>query len=274
MTYSPTEARAAAAAAFVLDARAVPRDAGGKQMRDFDLVRSDGTIEPLEITMAADQVTRHTWARVGALDRDAPTLTRAWTLGVPTSSPDAAGEPKPFDARDFLIAAEPLLAELERLGVTEFDTVRWIGGAGSAAAAIARLVAFGCDLGISHELSPGETGRIYLGSGPGGWVDPNSVAVAVEAEASKPDNIAKLREPPEARHRHLFVVIDGSTGGAFSAASHGKLGRLPVLAAPITNVWVGASAVVHVATPPSPWVSHAIPEAVFDHPERWIDART
>jgi hypothetical protein len=263
------EQRAAATAAYVLDARAVLRDVGGKQIRDFDLVRADGSVEPLEVTMAADQITRHTWARVEALDRDAPTLTRAWTLGVPTSWPDAAGKPKPFNARDFLVTAEPLLAELERLGITEFDTARWVDGA--AGAVVSQLVVLGCDLGLSHEIRAGETGRIYLGSGPGGFVDPNSVAEAIEVEAAKPDNIAKLREPAIATRRHLFVVVDGSTGGAFSAANHGELGRVPVLRSPITTAWVGASTAVHVATPPDGWISHLIPEEVFEHAERWTD---
>lgn len=133
-------------------------------MRDFDLVRADRSLEPLEITLAADEPTLQTWARVEALDRDCPALKRAWTLSVPTTWPDTSGKPGPFDARDFRLAAEPLLSELERLGISDFDTARWTPDPGPAENVIEQLVALGCDLGMSHELADGELGRIYLGS--------------------------------------------------------------------------------------------------------------
>lgn len=261
------EARAAAAAAYVLGGHAIPRDIGGARIRDFDLLLPGGAIEPLEITLAADEVTRRTWARIDQLDRAARTLTRAWTLAVPTRVIDAAGSVSAFAARDFLASAEPLLHELEQAGITEFDTARWLSAAHPA---VASLVSLGCDLGMSGELALGEVGRIYLSSSSGGWVAPDAVAAAVEAEANKPDNIQKLQASADASRRHLFVVIDGSSSGAFPAASHGSLGRTPVLPDPITTSWVGASENLHVTTPPGDWETHEIPEEVFADPERWI----
>lgn len=265
------EARAAAAVAHALGARAVRRDLGGKQTRDFDLVLPDGSVEPLEITIAADQVVRHTWARINQLDRDAPSLTKAWTVNVPNSVLDSNGRPIPFAARDFLAEAEPLLRELETAGIAELNPTTW-ASAGAAQPAVMRLLGFGCDLGMSHEIAPGEDGRIYLSSGIGGWVDPDLIAEAIEREAAKPDNQAKLSEPAGTRGRHLCVLIDSSTGATFSATSHGDMGRLPVLPPPITTAWALASTTAYSTTPPEQWQAHDTPEEVFANPEKWIDS--
>ena len=265
------EARAAAAVAHALGARAVRRDLGGKQTRDFDLVLADGSVEPLEITIAADQVVRHTWARINQLDRDAPSLTKAWTVNVPNSVLDSNGRPIPFAARDFLAEAEPLLQELETAGISELNPTTW-ASAGAAQPAVMKLLGLGCDLGMSHELATGEDGRIYLSSGIGGWVDPDLIAEAIEREAAKPDNQAKLSEPVGARRRHLCVLIDSSTGATFSATSHGDMGRLPVLPPPITTAWALASATAYSTTPPEPWQAHDTPEEVFTNPEKWVDS--
>jgi hypothetical protein len=59
------QTRAAAAAAFVLGAKAQPCDISPQQgMRDFDLVFDDGHCEPLEVTQHMHEPTRHTLARL------------------------------------------------------------------------------------------------------------------------------------------------------------------------------------------------------------------
>jgi hypothetical protein len=100
----------------------------------------------------------------------------------------------------------------------------------------------------------------------------NIIAEAIEREAAKPDNQAKLSEPVGARRRHLCVLIDSSTGATFSATSHGDMGRLPVLPPPITTAWALASTTVYSTTPPEPWQAHDAPEEVFTNPEKWVDS--
>lgn len=265
------EARAAAAVAHALDARAVRRDLGGRRTRDFDLVFPDSSLEPLEITIAADEVVRRTWARIEQLDRDAPSLTKAWTLDIPNTTLDSGGKRGPFAARDFLAHAEPLLRELEAAGIAEFNPTTW-AVAGTAEQAVTRLLLLGCDLGMSHSIATGETGRIHLTTGIGGWVDPDLVAEAIEQEAAKSDNRAKLSEPANARRRHLCVIIDASMGATLSAGAHGNLGRLPALPPPVTTAWALAGGSAYSTTPPQPWQTHETPEEVFTNPENWIDS--
>lgn len=264
------EERAAAAVAFVLGARAVRRDVGGQQMRDFDLVLPDGSVEPLEITQASNDVTRRTWARIEGLDTAAPTLTRRWVLSVLDQIPGGSSGPVPFPARDLLAAAPRFLAELEKAGILEFTASTWVT-AGQAEPAVVGLVGLGCEFGMSSEVEAGESGRIILESGAGGWLDPNLIAEAVEREAAKPDNVAKLSEPPDARRRHLFVFLHPSTGAAWSVAANEDLGRLPILPSPITTVWVAATEGVHSTTPPEGWAHHGLPDDVYARPEKWID---
>jgi hypothetical protein len=129
----------------------------------------------------------------------------------------------------------------------------------------------GCNFGFSKVPPAGEVARIIPGAPVGGLVGRDSLAWAAEQEACKDDNREKLREPPGAQRRHLFVVVDGSSGTAFSAPSHGMTGRLPELCDPITTVWVAGSYRVLVTAPPGGWEEHLIPREVFDDPDRWIE---
>jgi len=107
--------------------------------------------------------------------------------------------------------------------------------------------------------------------GEGQGEDPHPVR-GDERGACKEDKREKLREPPGAARRHLFVLIDGSSGTAFSAAGHGMTGRVPNLCEPITTVWVaGGGHRLFVATPPGGWEEHTIPEEVFAEPDGWLD---
>ena len=69
----------------------------------------------------------------------------------------------------------------------------------------------------------------------------------------------------------IFGAIDPSSGTVFSAASHGIMGRIPVLLDPITTAWVaGGGTNLFEVMPPAGWRT-IIPPDVFNHPTRWID---
>lgn len=107
--------------------------------------------------------------------------------------------------------------------------------------------------GFSNVPPAGQVARNMPGAPVGGVAGRDSLAWAAEQEACKDDGREKLREPPRARRRHPFVVVDGSSGAAFSAPSHGLIGRLPELCDPITTVWVAGTARVLVTAPPGGW---------------------
>lgn len=77
--------------------------------------------------------------------------------------------------------------------------------------AVGRLARLGCAFGFSHGLVPGEVGSIHAIAGVGGVITQELIPAAIEHEAAKADNQAKLREPKDAKRRHLFVVADSST---------------------------------------------------------------
>ena len=265
------EKRAAAAVAFVLEARAVRRDLGGTRMRDYDLLFDDHPDEPLEVTRFADQVVMNTWARLERADREAPSLARDWTVDVPSKISNASSDEEfVYDVNRFFREAEPALRALEVAGYEKF-TIGLATNDPTIEPALGTLLDLGCNFGLSNVPPAGETARIMPGAGVGGVVGSDLLARAIEQEACKDDNREKLRVPAGALRRHLFVVIDSSSGTVFSAASHGITGRLPNLCEPITTAWVAASHHVYVTTPPGDWEVHTIPQEVFDHPERWID---
>ena len=57
--------------------------------------------------------------------------------------------------------------------------------------------------------------------GAGGVIAPELVTQAVEREAARPDNQAKLAAVPDAKHRHLFVI---HTVESRSLAVHALIG--------------------------------------------------
>lgn len=247
------ERRAAASVAYVLGARATPCDPGGgaTSTRDFDLVFPDASREPLEITRHGNEAVTKTWARVERLDREAPSLRRYWTIDMPASVLNESGEATATDVRRVLREAEPALCALEDAGCYSFDAGRmWRNEA--LAEPLKALLRLGCQMGQSHEVPDGAPGRIYAIAPVGGMVDANQVASAVEAEANKDDNRRKLREPPEARRRHLFVHIDSSAGMTVSAVDYTLDSRVPEVPEPITTAWVaGVRGIVYSVTPPA-----------------------
>src|SRR2546423_3336016 len=92
------EHRAAAAAAFVLGAKAQRRDTGRRNgMRDFDLVFDDGHCEPLEVTQHAHEPTRQTFARLREGAFDANELDHVWMVWIREYWPGADGVDEPYD---------------------------------------------------------------------------------------------------------------------------------------------------------------------------------
>jgi hypothetical protein len=266
------ELRAAAAVAFALGARAQERDPGGgaTSIRDFDLVFTDRSDEPLEVTTYADQAVLQTWSRLERLDREAPSLKRTWALDMPSVETISASKSAATDVDRFMAEAEIALKEIEAAGYERFDAGLIYRDA-TVGEAARRLLRIGCQFGFSHPAPPGESGRIQPGSPVGGVVTPDLVTIGVEAEASKNDNRVKLREPADAQRRHLFVLFDASSGAAFSAVPHTLDSSIPILPEPITTAWVAGSDRVFSVTPPEDWVEYAVPQDVYDHPEKWIE---
>lgn len=266
-----TEARAAAAVAHALNARARRVDPGGGSVssRDFDLVFRDRPDEPLELTSHTDQPVAHTWGRLEALDRDAPSLRRIWAIDMPSSEIDAVGRRGATDVARFMTEAEDALQELEAAGYERFD-LGLIYRDPSVERAVRILASLGCQFGFSHPAEPGQPGRINPGSPVGGLVTAELVTAGVEAEAQKADNQNKLRQPLDAAQRHLLVLFDSSSGASFSAVSYTMESPVPRLPEPITTAWVAGQNRLFSVTPPDGWQEHQVPEEVYLQPERWI----
>jgi hypothetical protein len=157
------ELRAAAAAASVLGAQLIRRDvSGAQQTRDFDLVFSDGSLEPLEVTRHVDQAAYETWERLrrDAGNLPAPSLTRVWTVAAPPSTPTAGGR-QPYDIRRLRRELEPALAQLEQAGITTIELGRVRREQPDAFRSLADL---GVQDGLSRLPQPGEVPHISIGS--------------------------------------------------------------------------------------------------------------
>jgi hypothetical protein len=267
----PLELRAGAAAASVLGAKLIRRDAhSAHQTRDFDLVFADGRVEPLEITRYVDEPALRTWERLrGVTPLAAPSLARTWVLAVPAADFDAGGTRVAYDIRKFVATIESALAALERAGHETINLGR-IQHDSTLARAFQTLVDLGVQDGCSRVPAIGQAPYISFNAPVGGITQADLIASAIEREAAKADNQRKLAQPPGAQRRHLFVVFDGSSGSFFNAVDRGLRGRLPMLPASITTAWAAARGFVLVTTPPDPWQQHAVPQAVFDAPERWL----
>jgi hypothetical protein len=264
------ELKAAAAAACVLGARLIRRDVPPAQkMRDFDLVLSDGSLEPLEVTRCADEEALQTWARIGAGVLAAPSLRRRWLLSVPSSVPVSNGQRAAYDVRAF---KKRIIGALEALEARGCERVDWgrLQREPALRKAFEVLLELRVADGFARPLPARASGHVSLMAAVGGITLPDLIAIGVEREAIEPDNLAKLAAPPQARRRHLFVVFDGSSGSYFNAADRALASRLPRLPAPITTAWVAARSFVLATTPPGPWRHHALPRSVFDEPEKWL----
>ena len=270
------EDTAAAAAAFVLGVKARRIDKGrGQRVRDFDLIFDDD-IEPLEVTQHVHQPTREALARLDAegmgFDKDSPGW---WFVGVPYTHTTPRGTQIPLDVRRCEQELKPLLALLEDLGITRFETAGLFLDDRLRPFADA-MTTLGIDAGQMLPGAKGLAGHVTLIPGGGGAFAADMIADAVEIEANDRGNRNKLAALASAPRRHLFVPIDLSAGLTYSAARQafefGGMPRLPTLPPEITTAWVsvGRNTELLVVTPPAPWEAHRVPLDVRDHPERWI----
>jgi hypothetical protein len=263
-----TEEWAAAAAAFVLGARARPIDVPGGPpgQRDFDLVFPDCTIEPLEVTSNAHAPSRQTSARAAYHSSQPTTLTRTWLLSLPRGTKQAVDV-----AHVRREVVEPLRV-LEAYGTESLYDVSLFDPASPASSAARVVRSLGVTSGVSVAPDDGIP-RLELAVMYGDAVDVDSVAEAAETVAGRDDNRNKLREPPVAMRRHLFVLLDWSGGSASWAARDAiereKMPRIPTLPDPITTVWIAASrrSVLYVS-PPGPWQTAHLP---IDFEQRHLD---
>jgi hypothetical protein len=271
---SEAELRVAAAVCSILGCGYVCRDLGGSQIRDFDLLFDEGRVEPLEVTEASIASIRHTQGRLRETNRPAPSLTRWWSLDVPSRQRAADGTEEAYDIRRLLTDAEPLLEALEAEGRTSFDipSERYSIPPGSPLyVPYNGLLRLGVTLGLSSPAPLGETGRITLGMRYSSTGYGESLADLVLKEANDSGNRRKLSEPPGAPRRHLAVLLDPTVGQAYHALRYGQAGPTPsALPSPITTVWVLADRYVAHATPPGSWSIDEIRDSsVFHEPGLW-----
>ncbi len=204
------EDRAAAAAAFVLGAKAQRCDTGRRQqMRDFDLVFDDRHREPLEVTQHAHEPTWGTLARLPEGGFDADELDHVWTVWIPEYEPRRDGADRPYDVDTCRQEIVPVLEGLEEAGIDRFDD--------QSVCTDLRLRPFAptvASLGIYAARSLGPRGndvikpfflRQYGRRDRGMRL--HLIAEAVETEAADDGNRHKLALQ-EARRRHLFLRVD------------------------------------------------------------------
>jgi hypothetical protein len=269
---------AAAAVAFTVQGCAIRRDirgpaGAGARIRDFD-IRVDGRPdEPLEVTQFVDRPALETLQRALKPAPPASSLSLVWLVNVHRED-----QSETADYRQLREALEPLLAELEKRGVTDFTNAFWYWPP-EHAEPLQALVQLGVNAASSEPSQSGQ-GQIDFERMATHRAVPSLVPEAVEAEANKPDNIEKLAEPAGAEDRHLCVVIPVTASQAsFTLLSWG-LGELPSppdlpsLPPPITRAWIlpgfGSPVASIYVTNPDGWGRVDLPPDVGEHPERWI----
>ncbi|MGE3413602.1 MAG: hypothetical protein AB7L91_15400 [Dehalococcoidia bacterium] len=247
------EDRAAEVVARVCGAAARRRDVrGGPQgLRDFDLVYLDGRVEPLEVTIAADEayVVTENRIRRDASRPQATELTARWLVRAPDVESGPDGFPAATDIRRLRRRVVPLLAALESEGSFMFDTQSGWWGSSPRAVAIRALAALGIHGGSAR---PDHVGSVtfYVSRGTG---DGLNLAAVVAREAGKADNRRKLAAVASVR-RHLVIDVSMSTGHPWVEAHYGRPSRLDgKLPTEVTTVWVHAMNVWRVVEPPGEW---------------------
>jgi hypothetical protein len=271
---------AAAAVAFTVQGCAVRRDlrgpaGAGARIRDFD-IRVDGRPdEPLEVTQFVDRPALETLQRALKPSPPASSLSRVWLVDVHRED-----QPETADYRQLREALEPLLAELEKRGVTKF-TNAFFYWPPEHAEPLQALVQLGVRVASSEPSQSGQ-GQINFERITTLRVVPGLVTAAVEAEANKPDNIEKLAEPADAEDRHLCVVVPVTAPQAsftllnvvLGDAPRELLGDVPSLPPPITKAWVlpgfGSPVPSIYVTNPDGWARVDLPPEVGENPQRWI----
>jgi hypothetical protein len=214
----------------VLGGKVVSRDVPGAPAGtyDFDLVLDDGRVVAVEVTTSTDRKVVEFWAAAHAQSWESRQLRNSWLLNVTP----------PANIKALRGNVEPLLRGLEQAGISKF-------GLGHRTAApevntLHRLLVKGGDV-LQSALPP----RIYLYSTGAGAVGIDAVREAVEHEAAKPDNRAKLGRAAADAERHLFVWIDPLHTRA--AAAMGFMGITTptgcTLPPEVDTLWVGTPAV-------------------------------
>jgi hypothetical protein len=218
---------------------------------DFDLRLHDGRVICLEVTQAmvageieaGKALNKETWApklvtchwhlsliKVPRVKRLVEAVERSLTIleGERVYSMDRRNSPEPGEEPS--LTAQGAIQELYSLGVR-----RATGFPGTSP-----LITFGCS-------SIGNT-------------TPELVNSAVLAEATKPDNLRKLRDS-EADETHLFVWIDSTKEQAAVAMDGGVPPEPPQLPHEVTSVWIAlrsgrsdrAARALWRLTPPGGW---------------------
>lgn len=192
---------------------------------DFDLIRPDGTSEPVEVTVSTDQGREQIYAAVLEGEQFVP-RTRSrhdWSVS-------------PYqDARIWKIRKEVdfYLADIEAEGLTKFfseiDAVK--------SEAVARIM---CDLKVCAGLVTQwkKPGICIDLPGHGGWLGADRILASLEREANKPDNRRKLGKS-KAPSRHLVVLIGHLNGPAWSSMLRGMMPEQSAKLPPeITMAWI------------------------------------
>jgi hypothetical protein len=147
---------------------------------------------------------------------------------MPSREASTKGDEVAYDIQRLLGVAVPLLEELEAEGRTSFD----LGSEFFRLPTGSRLrdiyQAFfdqGVTVGSSIEAPANEQGRVFLAMTYSSTRYGEPLADVVLREAHDSGNRDKLREPPNARARHLCVVVEENVGRAFVALRDGTPGR-------------------------------------------------
>ena len=249
--------------------RAEPRDSGGEQMRDFDIVFEDGHEEPLEITLDAQREVVQTWERLDRANELEADLERYWMISPKFY--DKEGRGFVLDVKAVRAVLVPFLQELERLEIYEFWT--WeLWGHPSVGSTARQVSSYGVEHGSSIEVPPehSDVPRLHLAAIRGGAIGASLITNAVEAQAAKADNQAKLAACPDAGRRHLYVGLTSAgepEGMAWWALLDvlergGEMPPIPALPEAITTVWAGTGSGAIYVTPPDAWVMYRVESPV------------
>ena len=205
--HRPEEERASAIVERVLGLRVERLDRGGRQsVADYEIADPAGARIPLEVTTAA----------VSAELSTAKSRQRlSWTTVGPANDWYLSHTPGP-KVRALHEQRRELLLALESAGIESIDT-RY-DDEDQHAELRQRLIGLGIRRATAISVASDAGADVYFGSVSVGTSAPRDVAVAVELEAWKDDNRAKLRSGG-----HLFVWIDSTMTGAGAAMSFGVL---------------------------------------------------
>jgi hypothetical protein len=236
----------------LIDARVVQRDLNsGVSVHDFDIIRSDESVEALEVTRFTDQKLRALGARLDSFAKSFNTeaIAQRWWVGLTEAVLDWGG---PREVAEELV---PLLADLEASGTYDFQC-------DLPPTPNTPEVQTLCErLPVSNGQTLGTKAHPRLMLGIPSFVtsfSPDDINRALEHEARRSDNRAKLAASGS-EVRHLFVWVEHQQLGAAAALASGAIPPAASLELPdeITVGWValedeGVDRVLR-CSPPAPW---------------------